>query len=55
MNRRLAGKPRKVTDEQVRMLRQWKTFAQLAREIGISWNHARKIRLGEYQHKSPSP
>lgn len=55
MSKRPAGNPRRVTDAQVRMLREWKTFTALAREIGISYNHAKKLRLGQYQHKQPSP
>lgn len=49
------GKPRRVTDDGVRKLREWKTFAETCREIGICVNHGRKIRQGEYQHRQPSP
>lgn len=49
------GKPRRVTDEQVRKLREWKPFRQLVREIGICETHAREIRSGRYVHKQRSP
>jgi hypothetical protein len=51
----VSGRPRKVTDAQVRKLREWKSFAQLVREIGICETHAREIRSGRYQHKQVSP
>ena len=50
----LAGKRRRVTDEQVRQLREWKSLARLAKEIGIAPRTARMIREG-YQHKQRSP
>lgn len=49
------GQTRRVTDAQVRMLREWKPFRQLAREIGISVTHATTLRNGRYQHKQKSP
>jgi hypothetical protein len=52
--KKLAGAPRTLSDAEVRLLREWKTFARLCREIGISTNHGRRIRKG-YQHKQPSP
>lgn len=52
--RRLAGKSRKVSDAEVRLLREWRPFNQLCREIGISVTHGRAIRKG-YYHKQPSP
>jgi hypothetical protein len=48
-------KSRRVTDEQIRVLRSWVPFYQLARSMGISVEYARKLRAGEYQHKSRSP
>lgn len=50
-----AGKPRRVTDAQVRRIREWKPFNQLLREIGIGASHAKRIRCGQYQHKQRSP
>lgn len=48
--KKIAGRPRTVSDAEVRLLRQWITFNQLCREIGISANHGRRIRKG-YKHK----
>lgn len=48
------GTPRKLTDEQVRRLREWKPLYQLAKEIGVSLGHASKVRRG-YWHKRVSP
>lgn len=50
-----AGRPRRITDSQVRMIREWKPFSQLIREIGIGETHAGKIRRGLYKHKQRSP
>lgn len=50
----MKGRPRKVTDAEVRRIRDWKPLKQLIRETGISCRHAYKIRAG-YQHKTPSP
>lgn len=49
-----AGGPRRVTDEQVRRIREWKPLYQLAKELGISYSHTVKIRNG-FQHKQKSP
>lgn len=49
------GKPRRITDAQVRRIREWKPFNQILREIGIAGSHARAIRNGEYSHKQKSP
>lgn len=54
MKHSLAGRPRKLTDEQVRMIREWKPLTQLRKEIGICRHWAQQIRAG-YQHKTKSP
>lgn len=48
------GRKRKLTDEQVKRIREWKPLAQLAREVGMSLRMAGAIRKG-YQFKQPSP
>lgn len=53
--RRSRGQTRRVTDAQIQMLRNWKPFKQLAREIGIGVTHAASLRTGKYQHKTRSP
>lgn len=50
-----AGGPRRVTDEQVRRILEWKPLKELAKELGISYSHAVKIRNGKYRHKKRSP
>lgn len=50
----IAGRKRKVTDEQVKRIRQWRPLAHFAREVGVSPRMARAIRRG-YQFKQPSP
>ena len=48
------GGPRRVTDEQVRRILEWKTFKELAKDLRISYSHAIKIRNGfRHKHKSP--
>ena len=49
-----AGGPRRVTDEQVRRIREWKPLKELAKELGISYSYVVKIRNG-FQHKQKSP
>jgi hypothetical protein len=49
------GGPRRITDEQVRRLREWKPLYQLAKELGISYSHASKIRNRRVTHKQRSP
>ena len=49
------GPPRKVTDEVIARLRDWKPFHQLAKELGLSTGHASKLRSGYYRHKMRSP
>jgi radical SAM superfamily enzyme len=48
------GRPRRVTDDQVRLIREWKPLTQLARELGINKNTASSIRCG-YQFKKICP
>lgn len=52
--KKIAGRPRTVSDAEVRLLRQWIPFNQLCREIGISLAYGRRIRRG-YKHKQPTP
>lgn len=53
--RRLAGGPRKVTDEQVRAIRAWVPFSHLAKSLGISASYAAKLRRRDFFYKHPSP
>jgi hypothetical protein len=48
-------KRRHVTDAQIRLLRSWIPFHELARAIGISPNYATRLRNGRIFHKTPSP
>lgn len=48
------GRKRKLTDEQVKRIREWKPLAQLASEVGVSSRMAFAIRHG-YRYKQPSP
>lgn len=48
------GRPRKVTDEQYRAIKEWKSLAQLAREFKIPERTVRMIRDG-YSYKQVSP
>ena len=48
------GTPRKLNDEQVRRLREWKPLHQLAKEMGVTIGHASKVRR-RYWHKRVSP
>jgi hypothetical protein len=50
----LPGRKRKVTDEQVNRIREWVSFAELCRRIGVKESAARRIRYG-YEYKQPSP
>jgi hypothetical protein len=52
---RRAGRPRKVTDEAVKRLLEWKPLTEVARELGISAKMAYVIRGGRYSFKQPSP
>lgn len=48
------GRKRKLTDEQVKRAREWKSLAELAREWGVAEQTVRCARAG-YQYKQPSP
>lgn len=52
---RLAGGPRKVTDEQIRAIRAWVPFSHLARSLGLSPSYAAKLRRRDFFYKHPSP
>lgn len=47
------GRKRKLTDEQVKQAREWKSLKELAREWGVSEKVVRFARSG-YQYKQPS-
>lgn len=47
------GRPRRITAEQLRVLRQWKPLAQVARELGLNPKAASWAR--NYHFKQPSP
>ena len=53
--RRLAGSPRRVTNVQIRVLKAWIPFNQLARALGISPGYAAKLRKGRIRYKNKSP
>lgn len=46
---------RRVTDEQIVVLKAWIPFNQLARALGISPSYATQLRNGHIFHKTPSP
>lgn len=48
------GRKRKLTDEQVKQAREWKSLKELAREWGKPVKALRFARSG-YQYKQPSP
>jgi hypothetical protein len=48
------GRPRKVTDEQYRRIREWKPLKELARDLGVPLHTAEAIRCG-YRYKQVSP
>jgi hypothetical protein len=48
------GRKRKLTDEQVKRIREWVSFAELCRFLGVKESAARHVRYG-YVHKQPSP
>lgn len=48
------GTPRKLTDEQVRRLREPGKLADLAKECRVTIRTVSRMRAG-YQHKKPSP
>jgi hypothetical protein len=49
------GKPRRITDDQIRVLQAWIPLKQLARALGIAPKYAIELRMGKYRHKNPSP
>lgn len=51
----VAGRKRRITDEQVKRIRNWKPLAGLARDLGISVQMASAIRGRRYRFKQPSP
>lgn len=48
------GRKRTVTDEQVKRIREWVSFAELCRRLGVKESAAKHVRYG-YGHKQPSP
>lgn len=48
-------KIRRVTDEQVRVLKSWVPFPLLARSMGLNVAYARRIRNGRVVYKTRSP
>jgi hypothetical protein len=48
------GTPRKLTDEQVRRLREPGKLRELAKECGVTTRTVSRMRAG-YQHKRRSP
>lgn len=46
---------RRVTDEQIAVLKSWIPFNQLARALGFSPGYATALRNGRVYHKTPSP
>lgn len=48
------GRKRKLTDEQVKQAREWKSLKELAREWGKPVKALRFARSG-YQYKQPNP
>lgn len=52
--RKLVGRKRKLTDEQVRQIVEWKRLSTLAREFGVGLKFAQQLR-GGYRYKNPSP
>lgn len=50
-----AGRPRSVTDEQVRRLLEWKPLKELRREFGLSETFVKSLRSGAYHFKQRSP
>jgi hypothetical protein len=51
----LAGKRRRITDDQIRILQSWVPFKTLARALGISEKYATKLRKGKVHYKNKSP
>lgn len=51
----LAGRPRRATPDQIRVLQAWIPFNQLARALGFSPGYAVKLRKGKVRHKNKAP
>lgn len=49
------GRKRKLTDEQLKRIREWKPLGELASDLGITRKMAGALRNGRYQYKQPSP
>lgn len=47
------GRRRRITDEQLRAIREWKSFKELAKELGLSPKVASWAR--NHYFKQPSP
>lgn len=48
-------KIRRVTDEQIAVLKAWVPFNQLARSMGINPRYASELRTGKKQYKTSVP
>lgn len=48
------GRKRRITDEQVKRIREWVSLTELCRRIGVPRRMAESIREG-YRFKQPSP
>lgn len=55
MKQIMRGKRRRITDEQIAILRSWVPFKTLAQAMGISQKYAVRLRRGTVYHKNPSP
>ncbi len=42
--KRPAGRPRRITDEQLSMLLGWRPLREVCRDIGVTAAHARELR-----------
>lgn len=49
------SRPRRITAEQLRVLRQWKPFKQVAKELGIPPRTASWARNYHFKQPSPAP
>jgi len=50
----IPGRKRRITDEQVKRIREWMSLTELCRQIGVRREVAKRIREG-YQFKQASP
>lgn len=48
------GRKRRITDEQVKRIREWVSFAELCRRLGVKESAAKHVRYG-YSYKQASP